>query len=274
VAEIEVRHLALLDIVAEQQPMTARQVFYQATVRAIVEKSETGYDKVQRALAELRRAGRLPFEYISDNTRWVNKPQSFRGPGDALRDTAHYYRKDLWADAEHYVEIWCEKDALAGVLSGVTHALDVPLMVSRGYASLTFLHDAATAIEERDRPAYIYHLGDFDPSGVDAANKVEASLREFAPEADIHFTRLAVLQSQITAWNLPSRPTKQSDSRARGFGDISVELDAIEPSRLRNLIQDAIGQHLPHHQYQVLKAAEQSERATIMSWARSVGGEP
>jgi hypothetical protein len=26
------------------------------------------------------------------------------------------YRRDLWKDAEHYVEIWVEKDALAGVL--------------------------------------------------------------------------------------------------------------------------------------------------------------
>jgi hypothetical protein len=29
------------------QPMTVRQVFYQATVRGLVEKSECGYDKVQ-----------------------------------------------------------------------------------------------------------------------------------------------------------------------------------------------------------------------------------
>jgi hypothetical protein len=40
------RREALFDIVAEQQPMTVRQVFYQATVRSVIEKTEGGYDKV------------------------------------------------------------------------------------------------------------------------------------------------------------------------------------------------------------------------------------
>jgi len=40
--EIEQRRESLYDIVAAMQPMTARQVFYQATARHIVEKSESG----------------------------------------------------------------------------------------------------------------------------------------------------------------------------------------------------------------------------------------
>jgi hypothetical protein len=42
-AAIEERRLALYDIVADMQPMTVRQVFYQATVKGIVEKTEVGY---------------------------------------------------------------------------------------------------------------------------------------------------------------------------------------------------------------------------------------
>jgi hypothetical protein len=30
------------------------------------------------------------------------------------------YRKALWADADTYLEIWCEKDALAGVIFPMT----------------------------------------------------------------------------------------------------------------------------------------------------------
>ena len=40
-------------------------------------------------------------------------------------------------------------------------------MVARGYASLSFLHSAAEYINSLEVPAYIYHLGDFDPSGVE-----------------------------------------------------------------------------------------------------------
>ena len=69
-------------------------------------------------------------------------------------------------------------------------------MVARGYASLSFLHSAAEYINDLDVPAYIYHLGDFDPSGVNAGEKIEQTLRELAPDAEIHFERIAVTPSR------------------------------------------------------------------------------
>ena len=244
--------------------MTVRQVFYQATVRGLVEKAETGYSKVQTDLTIMRRAGELPYHWLADNTRWQRKPRTFNGVEEALKATAALYRKNLWANADAYVEIWIEKDALAGVLYPVTSMNDVPLMVARGYASLSFLCGAAEAINELDVPAYIYHLGDFDPSGVNAGEKIEETLRELAPDADIYFERLAVTAEQIAEWNLPTRPTKASDTRAKNFGSaISVELDAIEPNQLRALVQEAIERHLPPEQFEILKAAEESERNII-----------
>ena len=43
---------------------------------------------------------------------------------------------------------WCEKDALAGVLLDVTSEFDVPLMVSKGFASESYLHSAAAVITD------------------------------------------------------------------------------------------------------------------------------
>ena len=40
--EMEQRREALFQIVSEMQPMTVRQVFYQATVRGIIDKTEAG----------------------------------------------------------------------------------------------------------------------------------------------------------------------------------------------------------------------------------------
>jgi len=270
--EMTERWNALLHIMRPMQPMTVRQVFYQATIHGIVEKTEAGYGKVQRALVDMRRNRLIPFDWIADNTRWQRKPETFRNPEEALRATARFYRKALWADAEVYVEVWLEKDALASVIYDVTDEFDVPLMVARGYSSITFLHSAAKAIEYRNLPAFIYHLGDHDPSGVDAARKVEESLREFAPDADITFKRLAVWPSQIEEWDLPTRPTKASDSRSKGFGDVSVELDAIDPRSLRQLVRSAIERHLPEHEFDVLKAAEESERELLRAWAGTLIG--
>src|SRR6478736_5418798 len=136
-AEVEERRLALVDIVEAMRPMTVRQVFYQATVAGIVEKSEAGYNKVQTDLVTLRKAGALPYSWLADNTRWQRRPRTFDSVEQALQETARLYRKSLWADAGCYVEIWLEKDALSGVVSPVTDMYDVPLMVARGHASLS-----------------------------------------------------------------------------------------------------------------------------------------
>jgi hypothetical protein len=260
---VEARRAALYSIVSTMHPMTVRQVFYQASVRGLVEKSEAGYTNVQTDLVKMRREGDLPFGWITDNTRMQRKPRTYDGIEEALQETARLYRKSLWADADAYVEVWLEKDALSGVIYPITSKYDVPLMVARGYASLSFLHSAAEYIGELDVPAHIYHLGDFDPSGVDAGEKIEETLREMAPDADINFERVAVTPEQIEDWSLPTRPTKSSDTRSKSFGDISVELDAIAPEQLRGLVREVIERHLPPEQFEILKAAEESERRLI-----------
>ena len=212
--EVERRRAALFEIISDMKPMTVRQVFYQASVHGLVEKAESGYRKVQNDLSDMRKAGDLPYRWLADNTRWQRKPDTFNSVEEALEETAHFYRKSLWADADSYVEIWLEKDALSGVIYPITSMYDVPLMVARGYASLSFLHGAAEAINALDVPAHIYHLGDFDPSGVNAGEKIEETLRELAPAAEIVFERIAVKREQIAGWSLPTRPTKEQDTRA------------------------------------------------------------
>jgi hypothetical protein len=270
-AEMLERRQALYGIVAEQKPMIVRQAYYQATVHHIVDKTEPGYDRVQRALVAMRRDGMLPYAWIVDNIRWQRKPQTYGSPEDAIRETAETYRKALWANADCHVEFWLEKDALAGSIYPITSLYDVPLMVARGYSSLSFLYEAAEYLKTLTVPAHIYHLGDYDPSGVNAGEKIEQTLREMAPNAEIHFERLAVNLDQIKAWNLPSRPTKKSDSRAKNFGDISVELDAIPPDRLRQLVDDAIQRHIDHRQLAVLLAAEADEKRLLNGLAGLAG---
>jgi hypothetical protein len=262
-----------LDIVDAGKPMTVRQVFYQGTVQGLVPKTEQGYGIIKSELTIMRRSGVLPYNWLADNTRWQRRPTTFSGIQAALKDTAALYRKSLWDDADSYVEIWLEKDALAGVVVPITDLNDVPLMVARGYSSLSFLYNAAEQINTLKVPAFIYHLGDYDPSGVNAAEKIEETLREMAPAAEIHFKRLAVTRQQIRRWSLQTRPTKTTDSRAHRFGsDISVELDAIEPNRLRDIVRDAIERHLPAEQLAVLKAAEQSEREGIQNLVNGLTG--
>jgi hypothetical protein len=261
------RRAALLEIVRAAQPATVRQIFYLASVRGIVAKDTGGYSRVQIDLVDMRRSGQLPYGWIVDHTRWQRKPVTFNSIDEALADTAATYRKALWRDAGLYLEIWLEKDALSGVILPITVKFDVPLMVARGYSSETFLHTSGDYMAAVKKPCFVYHFGDFDPSGQDAARAVEKGLRQHAGNAEIHFERIAVTQRQIDEWNLPSRPTKQSDSRAKKFGPISVELDAINPNKLRELVEEVVTRHLPPDQYEILVVAEKSERTLFQGLA-------
>ena len=273
-AEMAKRFDAIEAIVAEIQPCSVRQSFYQAVVRGLVDKQESEYDKVQQALVKLRRNGRVPYGWITDGTRWRIKPTTFSTIDEALARTAQFYRKALWDNIDAHVEVWLEKDALSGVVNQVTSEYDVGLHVARGFSSLTFLAESAEDIETIGKPSFIYHLGDHDPSGRQAGKNIEKDLRELAPNIEIHFERLGVTVTQIKSLSLPLRPTKKKDSRAKKFeaefGVGSVELDAIHPDILRLIVRAAIERHLPRHQLEILKVAEQSEREQLTMFA----GEP
>jgi hypothetical protein len=273
-AEIGGIRCTIFDILYEDNPQTVRQVFYQLTVRDDVRKLESEYKQtVIRLLTEMREAGEVPFDWIADNTRWMRKPTTFVGPEHCLDSCAKHYRRDLWAAMPVYVEVWCEKDALAGVLMEETEVYDVPLMVARGYSSISFLHSAAGAIEAKGKPAHIYHFGDLDPSGQDAARDIEAKLRRYAPGAEIHFERVAVTRAQVDAWDLPTRPTKKTDTRAAKFIGDSVELDAIPARTLRGLVRDRIEQHVDQDHLKYLRIAEASEREIIAKIAKTFRGD-
>jgi hypothetical protein len=81
--------------------------------------------------------------------------------------------------------------------------------------------------------------------------------------ATAHFKRLAVTEDQIDDLDLPTRPTKQSDTRAQSFGGGSVEVDAIPPTILRQIVEDAITQHIDAEALRLDQVAEQSEREIL-----------
>src|SRR6266536_2356488 len=232
-AEMQERAEFLIAYAHEHGPVTVRQLYYQAGLSHLpgIGKDESGYNKVQAQVLNLRRSGDLPYEDIADATRWMRKLRSFDGPEEAIRATAGLYRKNLWRDADTYVEIWCEKDALAGVIYPITSLYDVPLMVARGFSSETFCFEAIAARDGNDLPYHVYYLGDFDRAGRDAANSLEEKLNRFAEEDGIEvvFEVLGITEYQAT--RRPEliaahrRPKRGSAADRNWPHDFAVELD-------------------------------------------------
>lgn len=275
--EMAARAKFLIAYAKEHGPVTVRGLYYQAEVNGVpgIDKDDRGYKKVQRQVLALRRTGRLAYKDIADATRWMRKPNTHVGVEDALRDTARLYRKALWRDAAEVVEIWCEKDALAGAIYSVTSLFDVPLMITRGFSSETFCFEAVEAREGDPRPYVVYHLGDFDRSGHDAARALGNTLRRFAANNGVMviFKSIAVTEQQIRELRLPTREPKRVSSADKKWPyPFACELDAVPPDYMRSLVQTAIERHLPPDQFRVLKTAEESERILIRQLVASLGG--
>jgi hypothetical protein len=277
--EIDEIREAIVDIISEHSPQTVRQVFYALTVRGVIAKTEVEYKgTVVRLLNEMRWSRVISWDDISDASRWMHKPRSYAGVEDAILRTAEFYRRDLWADNDHYIEIWCEKEALAGVIAEITHQFDVPLMVSRGFSSSSYLRRAADKITDIGKPTFIYHFGDHDPSGLWIGEQIERDLQRHLDDIgefdldDFLFERIAVTPAQIAQWNLPTRPTKteaEGNRHAKNFAGDSVELDAIPVDQLHTLVKEVIYRHIDPDKLRILRIAEASERALLLDLGRA-----
>ena len=58
-------------------------------------------------------------------------------------------------------------------------------------------------------------------------------------------------------------PTKKSDARSKNFKGESVEVDAIEPEQLRELVRDCIERHVNPVTLAQTQRIEESERETL-----------
>jgi len=271
-SEMEERAEFLIAYADEHGPVTVRQLYYQAEVYGLpgIDKTEAGYNKIQYQVLQLRRDGRLPYGDIADATRWMRKPTSYDSIEEALQETAATYRKSLWRDMRGRVEIWVEKDALAGVIYPITALYDVPLMVTRGFSSETFCFEAVEAYDE-DKTTYVYYLGDFDRSGQDAGKSLQEKLTRFAAERsiDVVFKTIGVTIKQIKDLHLSTREPKRVSAADRKWHHaFACELDAMEPDYLRRLVAAYINFHLPQDQLDTLKAAEESERELLKAFIR------
>ena len=269
------------DEVRDGGTVTLRQLFYALTVRGILDKAESQYKRLATLTSAMRKGGELPYEWLEDSTRITYVPDVYDSPADALRELSEDYAVSPWPQADWALEIWLEKDALAGPVYDVTYGYCVPLRVQRGYASLSASYKAAKDIAtraERGQPTQVYYLRDFDPSGADAARASEEAVGhilisdfDLDPSSCLDVEILGVTEEQIEEWNLPTRPTKSSDTRAAGFGSSrSVELDAIPPANLRQLVEDAILEHLPEQAMEIKKAEEESTRSYLATLARAL----
>src|SRR5262249_5438003 len=90
---------------------------------------------------------------IEDRSRIFQRPSTWGSPADILESAAQSYREDLWSTQPRYIELWVEKDALAGVFAAACRDYRIPFLAHRGNASTTAAYEAGKRLEEKNRSA-------------------------------------------------------------------------------------------------------------------------
>lgn len=225
--------------------LTLRQLFYQFVARGLLANTQKSYSRLGGIINDARLAGLVDWEAIEDRTRELKRLSTWSRPADIARAAVESYRENKWAHQPNVVEVWIEKEALAGVFQRVCEELEVPYFACRGYTSQSEMWGAAQRLigsERRGQKTVILHFGDHDPSGMDMTRDIRGRLELFGCSTEVE--RLALNMDQVEGYGPPPNPAKMTDSRFEGyereFGEESWELDALEPSVLSELVRERV----------------------------------
>jgi len=252
------------DILAEGNPMTVRQVYYQLVARQLIPNNRSQYQAVSNLLVDARKNGTVPWAWIEDRNRRPRTVGMWDDLDDFILTVRGAYRRDVWQDQAHQVEAWLEKDALSGIFEDALKPYGVTLNVGRGYDGWDSIHNAAERIGAGDDTTILY-FGDFDPSGEDMFRSLVERLGFFGCEPEI--IKCALTLEDIRRYNLPADLAKTTDSRHAAhvakWGDVSVELDALPPAVLRQRLIAEVESRLDLSALEETRQQERTERERL-----------
>jgi hypothetical protein len=251
--------------------ITVRQLYYRLVSVYGMTNDVAHYKKVVNAMIDARWKETVEFEVFIDRERNMYgeteaEPVEFQTKVEQGKEQVmawmEAYHLNRWENQPEYIEVWIEKKALQGVFESPCRRFAVGLAPCKGYPSLTFVNDAAKRFTEaidREQIPNILYFGDYDPSGEDIPRSIVDNLSRMG--CDVEVERIALNQQQITEMYLPSAPAKLTDSRTKNWnGTGVVELDAVEPTTLTEMVTAAIRRYFDSSLHDELKERESIER--------------
>ena len=241
----------------EYMPLTLRQIYYQLVGKGYIENKVSEYTMLSKLFKHARLDGYISWDDIEDRVRVFHDLRGFSNKdsfiSQELKNFLYGYSRNLLQSQDKCIEIWIEKDALSSVFTKVTRQYSIPVVVCRGFSSISFLNDFRNRTDyykSLHKDVVMLYFGDFDPSGVEMLSSMEITLKEELHVDNIEFKRIALLKQDIFDYRLPNNPNalKKTDTRAikhiKAFGELAVELDALRPDILEQKIKSAIKNEL------------------------------
>lgn len=257
---------------AEHLPLTVRQVFYRLVGGYDYPKTEAAYANLADKLVRARRAKLISFNDLRDDGVSVIDQRWFDSPADFWDDTGRRvrrYQRDRQQGQPQRIELWCEAAGMMPQLARVANIYSVPVFSSGGFMSLTAIRHIVDRAVTRDQPTVILHVGDLDPSGVAVFDHMTEDVQAFVEQdrivacTRVDCCRVALTETQVETFALPTAPTKKSDGRSGSWKGETCQLEALAPDDLAWIIQVAIEGLLNVDRFDREVAAEQLDMTEI-----------
>jgi len=258
-------------------PLTLRQIFYRLVSQQYIPNEQMQYKALSAALSQARKDGLVPWRVIEDRTRPLYGSTGWDDASyflhDMLTPLANHYRRNLMAYQNWYIELFVEKQALITPFERAAQRYHLLVNMGRGYSSTTVLKKMADRLKDAQERGYqilVLAFSDFDPSGVDLVDNLSRQFNELAVWENIVWVdRIALTAEQVADYDLPHDPRalKMTDSRAAAFiekhGEYAVELDALAPPVLEELVHGAIEKRLDLEEFECQVEIEKEERQAL-----------
>jgi hypothetical protein len=199
-------------IAKETQPITGRGIGYKLFSAGLISSmGKSEMQRVYRLLKEARERGIIPWDWIVDETRELERTSSWSNPRAYAQAVIKSYRRDYWNQQPVRVEVWSEKGTVRGVLRPVLDDYAVGFRVMHGFSSATSINEVAQ--DDDGRSLIVLYVGDWDPSGM-CMSKIDLPKRLAKYGGDhVILKRIALTARHLAG--LPSFPAadKEDDPR-------------------------------------------------------------
>jgi hypothetical protein len=248
--------------------ITLRQAYYRLVSKHIIDNTINEYKNLSRIKVKAQREGKLSYDAFVDRTRSITGTDwgsTYQDVDSEISSAIYSLESSMkpsvsfsyprWHKQKYRVMVVSEKEALANIFESECNRSRVKFLVSKGYASETIKKEASDILKlwkTEGAIPIILHFGDFDPSGKDIARDIEKVMSIHGVNG-FEFKTVSLTEKQIVEWKLPPMMTKKSDSRAKAFIEkygekSSVELDAVDPKLLSQLIRISIEEYFDPEQ--------------------------
>jgi hypothetical protein len=262
----------------EAKPITGRGIGYKLfTAGLIPSMSINDMKRVYRLLKEAREQGEIPWDWIVDEAREIERVSTWDDPAEYARCVARSYRRDFWNQQPHRIQVWSEKGTVRGVLAPVLNRYAVGFFPVHGFSSATAAHDIAEDDDGRD--LIVLYVGDIDPSGMFMSEQ-DLPARFVKYDGDhVKLRRIALTFPQTRGLPSFQASDKRKDPRYKWFrsnyGEECWELDAMDPNDLRDCVEREIVKLIEPEAWrrcEVVNAAEQDSLRTVLDkWGTARG---